>query len=141
VLSVRAWFAVGSRHAPRTMRVDYLHAGDASEEHFSVEQVVVEPREWPGHPSRAIDETNLGKYFFEVVEPSSHRVLYSRGFASIYGEWETTGEAKQQKKTFSESFRFPTPAGPIQIILKKRDPKNVFQVLWTIAVDPKDASP
>ena len=31
---------------------------------------------------------------FEVIERESRRVLYSRGFASIYGEWETTVEAK-----------------------------------------------
>ena len=71
---------------PRTMRVDYLHKGTATEEHFSVDRVVLEPLGWPGNPSRAIDDTNLGKYFFEVIERASGRVLYSRGFASIYGE-------------------------------------------------------
>ena len=35
--------------------------------------------------------------------------LYSRGFSSIYGEWETTGEAKEMNRTFSESLRFPAP--------------------------------
>ncbi len=40
--------------------------------------------------------TNLGKYLFEVREPDSGRLLYSRGFASIYGEWETTGEARKR---------------------------------------------
>jgi IgA Peptidase M64/Peptidase M64 N-terminus len=124
--------------APRTMRVDYLHTGDAFEEHFSVDRTVIEPLEWPGHPARAIDDTNLGKYSFEVLDRSTHRLLYSRGFASIYGEWETTGEAKERHQTFSESLRFPEPAGPVQIVLKKRDPKNAFREIWTFAVDPKD---
>jgi len=30
----------------------------------------------------------------EMVDLATHRVLYTRGFASIYGEWETTGEAR-----------------------------------------------
>src|SRR4051794_22173963 len=77
---------------PRTMRVDYFHSGDAGQEHFSLDRVVVEPGAWPGSPSGAIDDTNLGKYLFEVLDRQTNRVLFSRGFSSIYGEWEQTGE-------------------------------------------------
>src|ERR1700736_5094738 len=90
--------------APRTMRVDYFHTGTATEERFSLDRVVVEPLEWPGNPARTIDDTDLGKYFFEVSDRASGRGLYSRGFASIYGEWETTPEAKERARTFSESL-------------------------------------
>src|SRR5262245_12643467 len=104
--AVLAIFLLRGRSAqpvpPRTMRMNYLHTGTATEEHFNVERIVVEPLAWPGHAGRAIDETNLDKYFFEVVDASSRRVLYSRGFASVYGEWETTAEAKQKQETFSE---------------------------------------
>ena len=58
------------------------------------------------------DESNLGKYYFQVLDRATNRVIYSRGFASIYGEWETTDEAKQQRRAFSESVRFPAPDGP-----------------------------
>jgi hypothetical protein len=124
--------------APRTIRVDYFHTGTATEERFSLDRVVVEPLEWPGNPARTIDDTDLGKYFFEVSDRASGRVLYSRGFASIYGEWETTPEAKERARTFSESLRFPTPGAPVQIVLKKRDARNVFREIWKVFVDPKD---
>jgi hypothetical protein len=124
--------------APRTMRVDYFHTGTATEERFALDRVVVEPLEWPGNPSRTIDDTDLGKYFFEVSDRASGRVLYSRGFASIYGEWETTPEAKERARTFSESLRFPTPGAPVQIVLKKRDARNVFHEIWRLSVDPRD---
>src|SRR5919202_5715830 len=88
---------------PRTMRLDYYHTGTASEEVFSFDRAVLEPLPWPGNPRRAIDDTNLGKYLFEVRDAKSDRVLYSRGFSSIYGEWETTDEAKTLRRTFSES--------------------------------------
>src|SRR5262245_6143162 len=123
---------------PRTMRLDYFHTGDASGETFSLDRVVLEPLPWPGNPRKAVDDTNLGKYFFEVVDRGTNRVLYSRGFASIFGEWETTGEAKDVKRTFSESLRFPAPSGPVQIVLKKRDARNAFREIWTVLVDPKD---
>ncbi len=73
------------------MRLDYYHTGNAREERFSVDRVVLEPLPWPGNPARPLDATNRGKYFFEVVDAASGTVLYSRGFSSIYGEWETTG--------------------------------------------------
>src|SRR3954465_7578224 len=112
--------------ATQTMRVDYYHTGDASSEVFSVNRVAIEPLPWPGDLKQAIDTSNLGKYFFEVRDAGTKQVLYSRGFASIYGEWETTDEAKSTRPTFQESFRFPAPAAPVTITLKKRDAKNVF---------------
>src|SRR5437588_5062533 len=110
--------AVAASAVPvRTMRLDYYHTGDATQEYFSLDRVVLEPLPWPGNPRRALDDTNLGKYFFEVVDLASKRALYSRGFASVYGEWETTGEAKQVKRTFSESLRFPAPDAPVQLVV------------------------
>ncbi len=129
--------AAAATAAPRTMRVDYDHTGNASEERFALDRVVLEPLEWPGNPARPLDDTNLGKYFFEVIDRRSNRVLYSRGFASIYGEWETTGEAKERYRTFSESLRFPAPEAPVQVVLKKRDAQNAFHEVWSTLVDPK----
>ena len=123
---------------PRTMRLDYYHTGDAKQETFSLDRVVIEPLAWPGDLSKTIDSTNLGKYFFEVRDQKTTRVLYSRGFASIFGEWETTDEAATIKRTFGESLRFPTPDAPVEIVLKKRDAKNAWQDIWTHTIDPKD---
>jgi hypothetical protein len=133
-----AFVATGGSAAPRTMRVDYYHTGNASEERFALDRIVVEPLEWPGNPARAIDNTNLGKYFFEVLDRASNLLLFSRGFASIYGEWETTDEAKSAHRTFHESLRFPTPPGPVQVVVKKRDAKNAFREVASFLVDPKD---
>src|SRR4026208_787542 len=131
-------FVATSLAATPTMRVDYYHTGDASQEVFSLDRVVIEPLPWPGDPKQAIDSSNLGKYLFEVRDAKTKELLYSRGFASIYGEWETTDEAKTVKRTFQESLRFPAPSAPVSITLKKRDAKNVFQDIWTTTVDPAD---
>jgi hypothetical protein len=123
--------------APPTIRVDYYHTGNNKQETFSIDRVVIEPLSWPGDLSKSIDDTNLGKYFFEVRDQKTKRVLYSRGFASIYGEWETTDEAAATKRTFSESLRFPAPDVPVEIVLKKRDAKNDWRDIWSTTVDPK----
>jgi hypothetical protein len=121
-----------------TMRLDYYHSGNSAREIFSADRVVIEPLPWPGDLSQAIDKSNLGKYFFEVRDQKTKQVFYSRGFASIYGEWETTDEAKTANRTFQESLRFPAPTSPVDIVLKKRDAKNVFQEIWTTQIDPAD---
>jgi len=131
-------FVSSTLQATETMRVDYYHSGNAEREMFSLDRVVIEPLPWPGDLSQAIDNSNLGKYFFEVREQKTRKVLYSRGFASVYGEWETTDEAKTLNRTFQESFRFPAPTTPVEIVLKKRDPKNVFVDIWTTNIDPAD---
>ena len=123
---------------PPTMRLDYYHTGSATQELFSVDRVVIEPLPWPGNPAKPLDTTNRGTYFFEVRDLGSQRVLYSRGFSSIYGEWVTTDEAKKANRTFHESLRFPAPAAPVQIVVKKRDPQNAFREVWSTTIDPHD---
>jgi hypothetical protein len=131
--------ASGARQTtPRTMRLDIYHTGNASEEVFSLDRAVLEPLAWPGNPRRAVDDSNLGKYFFEVRDAKTDRVVYSRGFASIYGEWETTDEAKTVRRTFQESLRFPAPEAPVRVVLKKRDAKNAFREIWNTSLDPAD---
>src|SRR5258708_3575134 len=129
---------------PRTLRLDYVHSGGAAEERFALDGWVREGS-WPGRPDRAIDDTNLGPYFFEVVDRAQNRVLYSRGFASIFGEWETTSEAKDIARAFHESLRFPEPAAPVQVVVKKRGRNGAFREVWSLLLDPKspaiDSSP
>src|SRR6266496_94503 len=120
------FLCVAIKAAPATMRLDYFHTGDSKHEIFSMDRVVIEPLPWPGDMTKTIDDTNLGKYFFEVRDQKSQRVLYSRAFASIFGEWETTDEASTMMRTFSESLRFPAPDAPVDIRLKKRDKKNAW---------------
>lgn len=129
--------AAAAAATPRTLRFDYFHTGNAKEERFSWDRVVIEPLPWPGNPSRPVDDLNLGRYFFEVHDAASGRVLYSRGFASVYGEWETTEEAGKIDRTFSESLRFPQPDAPVNVVVKKRDARNEFREVWQATVDPK----
>ena len=119
----------------KTMRLDYYHTG-GGHELFALDQVVSDGP-WAGSRTQLIDPTNLGPYFFEVIDCRTNQVIYSRGFASIYGEWETTDEARQGvHRSFHESLRFPWPKQPVQVVVKKRDQANVFREAWTTVVDP-----
>ncbi|HEU4938119.1 MAG TPA: M64 family metallopeptidase [Vicinamibacterales bacterium] len=119
-----------------TMRVDYFHTGGPSSgETISLDRVVNDG-DWPGSRTQLVDSTNLGKYRFEVRNKRSTDLMYSRGFASIYGEWETTAEPKTVHRTFHESLRFPWPREAVVVTLSKRQPDNRFAPLWTTEIDP-----
>ncbi len=122
--------------AAATLRLDLFHTGNVKTEIFSLDRLVVEPLPWPGNPQRAVDDSQLGKYRFSIRRPADDGVLYSRGYASIYGEWETTGEARRMHRTFHESLRFPHPGAPVMVVIEKRDAANRFQEIWRQEVDP-----
>lgn len=119
----------------RTMRVDYVHSGGLGQEIVALERVVGDGP-WPGSRTRLVDDLNLGKYLFEVVDRRTNRTVYSRGFASVYGEWETTGEYKIMHRSFTESLRFPWPKAPVQVVLKKRDRDQSFREFWSTVIEP-----
>jgi len=123
---------------PQTLRVDYYHSGNATTEMFSLDRLVLEPLEFSGNLAQPHDRTLRGKYVFEIVDPATERIAWSRSFSSIYGEWETTGEARRMNRTFHESLRFPNQEQEFDIILRKRGPKNEFTEVWRIRVDPND---
>jgi hypothetical protein len=119
-----------------TLRVDYYHTGTAEEEHFALERARVEGP-WPGSRTQLIDTTNLGKYLVEVVDLESNRLVYSRGFASIYGEWETTGEARKGIwRAIPEAVRVPEPRRPFQLRIRKRQSDQSFREVWSLTIDP-----
>ena len=76
--------------------------------------MVVEPLAWPGQRDKTIDSTRLGHFLFQVEDPESGEVLYSRGYSSIFQEWQHTGEARRMNRTFHESVRFPRPDKPVR---------------------------
>ncbi len=123
--------------APHALRLDLVHAGSASEERLAYHGLAREGP-WAGNPARPIDDTNLGRYLFEVRDRATNRLLYSRGFASVFGEWQTTEEAGRGWRAFSESLRFPEPAAPVQVVVRERGNDGLFHELWTTAVDPAD---
>lgn len=121
---------------PVTMRVDFFHSGNHMAELFSLDQVVIEPLPWTGNMAQPLDKTLRGKYLFEII--SNGKTAWSRSFSSIYGEWETIGEAKEINRSFHESVRFPAQQDIFELVLKKRGADNEFEEIWRIELDPSD---
>jgi len=135
-LAVTAPSGFDAHFTGRTLRFDYFHGGTAKEEHVSLGGLRLEG-DWPGSRVHLLDDSNLGKYLFEVIDPATNHAVWSRGFSSIYGEWETTGEAAAGTwRTLRESVRFPETRGKAQLVLKKRTVDGSFREIFSTLVDP-----
>jgi hypothetical protein len=117
-----------------TMRVDYFHTGTSTEEHFSMDRILNDGP-WAGSQTMLIDELNRGLYFFKITDTLTNTLLFSRGFASVFGEWQSIGDPNWG--TFPESVRFPWPKLPVRLTIEKRDDKNNFVSVWSTVIDPK----
>jgi hypothetical protein len=117
-----------------TMRVDYFHTGTSTEEHFSPDRILYDGP-WAGNQSVLLDELNRGLYFFKITDTLTNTLIYSRGFASVFGEWQSIGDPGWG--TYHESVRFPWPKLPVKLTIEKRDAKNNFVPVWSTLIDPK----
>lgn len=122
--------------ADKTMRVDYYHTGTKGQETFSLDEVIEEGA-WPGSKANLVDTLNLGEYIVRVFDVQTNTMIFSRGFSSIFNEWQTTDEAAAGLyRTFSESVRLPFPKAKIQFTIARRDKRMEFHEVWSIMIDP-----
>lgn len=107
----------------KTLRIDYYHTGNSDHDSYSFDEMKEEPF-WGGSKINLIDKFNYGKYKFEVIDDSSQQIIYSRTYSTLFGEWQTTDEAKQTEKSFNETVVFPYPKSNVTVIFYGRDKKN-----------------
>ncbi len=122
----------------KTLRVDYFHTGTKGAETFSLDEII-EEGEWPGSKVNLIDTLNLGEYLARVYDVHTNTMIYSRGYSTIFNEWQTTDEAlRGMYRTFSETVRLPYPKNKVQFTIARRDKRMEFHELWAIIIDPDD---
>lgn len=122
----------------KTLRVDYYHTGTKGEEKFSLDCVLVEGV-WPGSHVNLEDTLNLGEYIARVYDVATSKLIFSRGYSTIFNEWQTTDEATQgMYRTFSETVRMPFPRRPVQMTISRRDKRMIYHEVFSTTIDPND---
>jgi hypothetical protein len=127
----------GAQEPPRTWRIDFFETGGPGIEAYSLDRIVVEPLAWPDSPAAAVDSSASGNYRFDIVDRGG-RVLFSRGFDPLFAEWVTTAEAKEVRRTFSDSLRFPALTAKADAVLRKRNGGGGYDEVWKVAIEPAD---
>ncbi len=109
----------------KTLRIDYFHSGNDTSEFYSFDEVLIEPN-WGGSKVNLIDTFFYGKYFYKVFDVATDSLIYSRGYSTLFGEWQTTSEAKKTWRTLSESVVMPYPKNDARIEFYSRDNNGEF---------------
>ncbi len=125
IISSNVFASFDSTFFTKTLRLDYQHAGNDTLEEFFLDQVSIEPY-WGGSQINLIDTFYYGKYFLELHDLHSDSLIYSRGYSTLFGEWQTTEEAKLIRRSFSETVVMPLPKKDARILLFSRDKKGIF---------------
>ena len=121
----------------KTLRLDYFHTGDSLNDFYSFDELIEEPY-WGGSKVNLIDKFNYGRYKFEVYDKASNTLIYSRGYSTIFNEWQTTKEAKHTSKTFSETVVLPFPKKPVLVVFYAANRKNEWIKKFEYEVDPEN---
>ncbi|MEJ2593743.1 MAG: M64 family metallopeptidase [bacterium] len=121
----------------KTMRLDYHHSGNFSEDRITFDRILEEPF-WGGSHLNLVDTFGYGKYYLEVIAQVNDSLIYSHGYSTLLGEWQTTPEARQNWRTFRESVVFPYPKDSVKVKLYTRNFDGQFELRFEMVVDPAD---
>jgi len=122
---------------PKVLRFDYVFAGSAQSTTIYPMGMKEEPN-WAGSNTSLIDPFNYGNFKYEVFDDSSKVLIYSRGFCSLFQEWQTTTEAKTVSRVFYEVATLPFPKNRIRLVFSERKKDGTFSVLYETKIDPTD---
>lgn len=125
--------------ADTTLRLDYLHTGNASSEKFEPQHIIAEGA-WAGRTQTLVNPYRLGNYLFELYDIASNTLIYSEGFNTVFSEWQTIAEAQEKTLTFNETIRMPWPKNNAKLLIYKRDSLNVLKPIWEYTIAPGDKS-
>ena len=121
----------------KTMRFDYTRAGNKDGNNIFFEQLKEEPY-WSGSKNSLLDKFEYGHYKYLVFDAASGELIYSRGYNTIFDEWQSTDEAKKLSRSFYETVVFPYPVNKVRVELYERNSKGDFVKQYELITDPKD---
>lgn len=121
----------------KSLRMDYYHSGNDTSEFYTFDELIQEPY-WGGSHVNLVDTMNYGNYYVKVFDIKNDSLLYSRGYSTLFREWQTTAEAKKINRTFSETVVIPYPKENVRIELYSRNWDGKFIKKFSYVVDTND---
>jgi len=121
----------------KSLRFDFLLGGNNKEVKVYPEQIKQEPF-WAGSKTNLIDPFNYGTYRFRVFDIKSDSLLFSKGFSTLFQEWQTTAEAKVTDKTFYQAAIFPFPNHKIRLEIEARQWEGNFKTIYQTEINPNN---
>ncbi|HNY02117.1 MAG TPA: M64 family metallopeptidase [Bacteroidales bacterium] len=122
----------------KTLRVDYLLAGDSRNEEAFFLSMKEEPY-WGGPTKNLKDPFGYGSYRYLAYDSATSLLLFSRGFNSLFQEWKGTDEAKKMKRAYAMTAVMPFPKNTIRFVIEKRQYEtDMFVPIFERYINPTD---
>lgn len=123
----------------KSLRVDFCLAGGAR-------QVKVLSLRWKSEPHWGGSRTRLifpdyGTFRVRLIDSSTQKVVFSKGFGSLFTEWEQMTQARKQNRMFWHSLQMPLAIKPLRLQIEKRNRQGQFEILYTQTIHPPFGPP
>jgi hypothetical protein len=127
----------GDYFTDKVLRYDFMFSGNSRETTVYPMGMKEEPF-WAGSRINLTDPFKYGNFMYEVFDNTTNVLIYSRGFSSLYQEWQTTAEAKTISRSFYEVVTMPFPKNKIRLVISARKREGSFMTLYETKIDPAD---
>jgi hypothetical protein len=118
------------------LRIDFTLSGNATNTQAAIFELKKEPY-WGGSPMHQ-DAFDYGEFKIIVRDSTNNEILFSRGFCTLFEEWQTTDEAQSIYKSFQQSIRCPFPKEKISVCIERRGKNGKFHELLNTKINPAD---
>ncbi len=117
------------------LRFDYLISGDR--ENTKIDSCgLYYDQKWGGSKINTIDTFLYGELLLEVFDSVSNTLIYSRGYSSLFKEWQITDKADSLNRKFKESVIMPFPHNTVRIQISERSYDMSFRRIFSIFFNP-----
>ena len=120
-----------------SLRMDFYQCGNADTSHYVFERFIIEAN-FGGSKVNLIDPFNLGDSRVKVIDAQTNTLIYSRGYSTLFREWQTTSEATRMERCYEESVSVPTPQNEAYIIIEKRNYNGEFEEVFSKLYEPHE---
>jgi len=121
----------------KALRFDFMLSGNDTSTLVYPVGMKEEPF-WSGSGNNLIDTFDYGSFRYELFDSAGNNLIYSRGFCTLFQEWQTTAEAKVMQRSFYEVATMPYPKNKVRFVLSKRERNGEFSKLYETVIDPED---
>ena len=121
------------------LTLDLLQIGDARDVTTILQTISKEPC-WPECPTSLLTPFPYGKFRILVQDAASGKLIFTKGFDTLFAEYATTKPALAgTKKAFQTTVRIPMPIAPVTVRIEHRLPDNSYRNVLSERIDPNDS--
>lgn len=121
----------------KTLRIDYMFAGNTQQQMIAVDELNVEPR-WYGKRQHLSEVPVEGNGQITVRDHHSGDIIYKNSFSTLFQEWLSYPEAQHNTQSFENVFLVPMPKDTVDITLSLFDNRRKVMASLTHQVVPTD---